>query len=168
MPTFPLEPLDDPTVEWVQDAYVSRVEHGALRTYQRPSRYHRGAVYDADGRLVVSSQKVGGLNGHPWVPADKSRIKPRRNVARLSGTWLYGAHWMQHFGHFLIEQITTLWHTEPGIQGLVFHQYLRKPIELEPWMSRVLELAAAATCRSRSSTSGTRSQSIVWSCRRAR
>lgn len=140
VPTFLRDPLDEPSVSVVDNAYLSRVEHGNLRTYDRPTRYHRGAVYDADGRLVVSSQKIGGLNGHPWVPADKGRIKPRRNVSRLTGTWLYGGHWMQHFGHFLIEQITTMWHTEPGIQGLVFHQYLRRPTVFEPWMLEVLDL----------------------------
>ncbi len=140
VPSFPSEPQDDMSVERVDNAYVSRVEYGPLRTYEPPTRYHRGAVYDSTGRLVVNSQKIGGTNGHPWVPADKERIKAKKDAARLEGKWLYGGHWMQHFGHFLIEQITTLWHQEPEITGLVFHQYLRRPFHVEPWMQRVLEL----------------------------
>lgn len=36
VPTFPLEPLDAPSIEVVDDAYLTRVEHGPLRTFQVP------------------------------------------------------------------------------------------------------------------------------------
>ena len=140
IPTFPMRPRDTPTVEVVDDAFLSRVEHGPLRTYQRPHRYLRGAVYDG-GRLVVSSQKIGGLRGHPWVPADAMRTKVNPGVPGLAGRWLYGGHWVQHFGHFLVETVTTLWPDEPDVEGLVFHQYLRRPVHQEGWMLRALELA---------------------------
>lgn len=141
VPTFPYGVQDEPTVEVVDDAFLTRVEHGPLRTFTEPRRFLRGAVHDADGRLVVASQKIGGLHGHPWVPADPGRVKVNARADLLTGQWQYGGHWIQHFGHFVVETISTLWPTGHEPVGLVFHKYLRRPVVREDWMLRLLDLA---------------------------
>lgn len=141
VPGFPAEVRDEPTLEVVDGAYLTPWEYGALRTFGRPDRYLRGAVHDASGRLVVASQKIGGINRHPWVPADPDQVRIRPGAELLAGRWLYGGHWIQHFGHFLIETLSTLWPTGQDPVGLVFHKYLRRPTSEEPWMLRLLELA---------------------------
>lgn len=137
---FPEEPQDEPELHAVRDAYLSKVEHGPLRTYGRPNRYLKGAVYDGDQQLVTASQKIA-LAGYPWVQADPARhAGPDRVRERLGGRWLYGGHWIQHFGHFMIETITTLWPGGEDVDGLVFHKYLRGAWSVEPWQHRALEL----------------------------
>lgn len=140
IPTFAFPVQDEARVEVVENAFLSPLSQGPLRTFEQPTRYIRGAVYDGAGDLVIASQKVGGLGRHPWVPADPARVDVDPRAPLLQGRWLYGGHWIQHFGHFLIETLTTLWPEEPDVEGLVFHQYLRTARE-EPWMLRFLELA---------------------------
>jgi capsular polysaccharide biosynthesis protein len=141
VPSFPHEVRDEPTVEVVDGAFLTRYENGPLRTVGMPHRYLRGAVHDRDGRLVVTSQKIGGTNGHPWVPADPARVRVDERSDLLSGRWLYGGHWIQHFGHFVVETVSTLWPAGHEPAGLVFHKYLRRPVVREDWMLRLLELA---------------------------
>ena len=143
VPSFPAAPQGVPELTTVDDAYLTRVTHGPLGTLDPPRRWFRGAVYDADRRLVKSSQRIGGVNGYNWAPADEPRATPGPRVERLEGTWLYGGHWIQHFGHFAIETITTLW-PEVDVQGLVFHKYLKRPWSVEPWQARFLELCGYA------------------------
>ena len=141
VPSFPVPPLDEPTLVTVEDAYLSPLAHGPIGTLAPPKRWFRGAVYDSDDRLVPSSQRLGGVNGYNWAPADPGRLSSRsRRAERLEGTWLYGGHWMQHFGHFAIDTITTLWPVL-DVQGLVFHKYLKRPWSIEPWQARLLELS---------------------------
>jgi capsular polysaccharide biosynthesis protein len=141
VPEFPAPVQDAPSIVVVDNAFVTRVERGPLRTVDLPNRYLRGAVHDAGGVLVPSSQKIGGVRGHPWVPADPARAKVRSSARPLPGRWMYGGHWMQHFGHFIVETLSTLWPSEPDVVGLVFHKYLRRRVAVEPWMARLLELA---------------------------
>jgi capsular polysaccharide biosynthesis protein len=150
VPAFPVAPSGDhaepPTVVTVDDAFLTRVEHGPLATPTPPRRWLRGAVHDGAGSLVKSSQKlcVGANN---WVPADPGTVQVDESVEMLPGRWLYGGHWMQHFGHFLAETLTTLWPAadETGeVVGLVFHKYLKRPWAEEPWQRRLLDLAGHA------------------------
>lgn len=108
----------------------------------------RGAVYDDADDLVVDSQRFA-VTGSPWAAADPIRYtgRPRHRLRRLEGRWLYGGHWVQHFGHFMIETVPTLWPTGPqlgDVVGLVFHKYMFRRWSLEPWMQRVLDLAGHA------------------------
>ncbi|WP_134767361.1 glycosyltransferase 61 family protein [Nocardioides sp. 1609] len=140
VPTFPHDVRDDPSIEVIDDAFLTRHELGRLRTFSRPDRYLRGAVHDAEGRLVVSSQKLS-VPHHPWVAADPARARVNNRAELLQGRWMYGGHWVQHFGHFIVETITTLWPTGQEPVGLVFHKYLHGPVTQERWMLRLLELA---------------------------
>lgn len=138
--TFPHEPRDEPTVAEISGALLTKVERGPLRIYGRPSRYFKGAVYDSDHKLVVESQKAV-VSQYPWAAADPMNLSGGTRVReKLSGRWLYGGHWMQHFGHFMIETLPALWPEVSGVDGLVFHTYHRGRSSVEPWQQRSLDL----------------------------
>jgi len=129
-------------VRVVEGARLTRVEKGRLRVTRRPDRWITGAVYNANGRLLPLSQKTSGLGGHRMAMADPQYIKPEWRAQRLRGRWLYGGHWMMHFGHFLTETVTTLWpeDLEP-VRGLVFHRYLSPKPVVHPWQQHLVALA---------------------------
>lgn len=139
LPTFPHEPLDD-TLEVLEldEAYLTAVRMGDLRTLETPNRWITGAVHESDGRLVVASQKIGGLHGHQGAPADPKRVRPRPDAQRLTGTWLYAGHWIQHFGHFILESLTTLWPTGLQVEGLVFHRHFGQRPQQTEWQHELL------------------------------
>jgi capsular polysaccharide biosynthesis protein len=141
-PSFPVKPRGTPKLRVVEGARLTRVQKGRLRVLRRPDRWITGAVHDSKGRLVPISQKIGGLGGHRMAMADPLRIELERRVPRLRGRWLYGGHWMMHFGHFLTETVTTLWpeDLEP-IRGLVFHRYLSPNPIVHTWQQRLVDLA---------------------------
>ncbi|WP_170219286.1 glycosyltransferase family 61 protein [Nocardioides litoris] len=121
------------------------MRRGRLRTIVEPTRWIRGAVHDDRGRLVVSSQKIGGLHGAQLAQADPDRVPARQPGARrLEGTWLYGGHWVRHFGHFFLETVTTLW-PEPAslleVRGVVFHTFSGPVDGPSPAQATLLDLA---------------------------
>lgn len=150
LPTFPHEPVEGPPgLEEVTGAILTRVRRGRLRTIVEPTEWIRGAVHDAEGRLVVSSQKIGGLVGAQVAPADPQRVPARlaRGARRLEGTWVYGGHWTQHFGHFFAETVTTLWPNGPGdpavagVRGIVFHNWMSRFRGVSDFQTDLLDLA---------------------------
>lgn len=144
-PSFPLEPQGVQRVRVVKGARLSAVRRGRLRVVRPPDRWITGAVHDHTGRLLPISQKLGGLGGHKVAMADPKHIELERRATRLRGRWLYGGHWMVHFGHFLTETVTTLWpeNLEP-VEGLVFHRYLAADPVVAPWQQRLIDLAGYA------------------------
>lgn len=150
VPAFPVLPAgehaDRPGLVTVADAVLTRVEHGPLATTVGPTRWLRGAVHDASGDLVKSSQKLC-VGANTWAAADPRSVRVPAKAERLEGRWLYGGHWMQHFGHFVAETLTTLWPDRESlgeVDGLVFHKYLKRPWSEDPWQVRLLELAGYA------------------------
>lgn len=141
-PSFPGGLRGTQRLRVVTDARLTRVQKGQLRVVRRPDRWITGAVHDSQGNLVPISQKLGGLGGHRTAMADPLVIKPERRAKRLRGRWLYGGHWMMHFGHFLTETITTLWPEDLApVEGLVFHRYLSPNPAVLAWQQRLIELA---------------------------
>lgn len=137
------------TVVDVAPAYLTPVRRGSLRVLERPNRWMRGAVHDGDGRLVRESQKIGGLGGGQIAQADPDRTPVRADARRLPGTWLYGGHFMRHFGHFITETLSTLWPIElleqHDVRGLVFHAYFADtPEDVADWQQQLLDLAGYA------------------------
>lgn len=131
----------------VPNALLTTVKRGPLRTLARPDQWLRGAVHDAEGRLVEASQKIGGLGGNQLVAADPERVPVRPRARRLTGTWLYGGHWIGHFGHFFTETVTTLWPDPadlPELAGLVFHSYSNRFRGTAPWQRELMDLTAYA------------------------
>lgn len=82
-----------------------------------------GAVYDR-ARILESTRRValGGATFRRLL--DPSDLDQTESVARrLAGTWLYGGHWHEHFGHFLLETFSNLWpEPQPWVDGIVFHR----------------------------------------------
>lgn len=139
----PVRPRRPPQLRTVEDAYLSEVATGRLSTLHRPGQWVSGAVYDADDRLVRSSQRLlGDPRGHR-VAADPERVT-RRPAATLAGTWVYGGTWASVFGHFLVETLTTLW---PRLahrpDGLVFHSSFGRHT-VAGWHRRLVDLAGWA------------------------
>lgn len=141
---FPHLPRDVQSLQIVDAAWLSQVQQGRLRTFDVPNRWLTGAVYDSDRRLVVSSQKIGGLGGNQGVMADPGRYRRKPPAEELRGTWLYGGHWINHFAHFFTETATTLWPERaewPGVDGLVFHKYFGRDDHVASWQQDLIDLA---------------------------
>ena len=148
----PRQPRGRVSLVTVLDAYVTPFERGELRVLDGPRQWMRGAVHDRDGRLVPACQRLNVGDTFAPIAADPDAVRVRPGVQRLEGTWLYGGHWMSHFGHFLVETLSTLW-PEPGqADGLLFHRSYRgawtprrvghvyEP-SVTPWQQLLLELA---------------------------
>ncbi len=148
IPPFPAEVQDRQELVTVDDAFLTSVRQGPLRTFERPNRWLRGAVHDERGRLLVASQKVGGLGGNQGVMADPACVRRSGRAERLSGTWLYGGHWIGHFGHFFTETMTTLWPDRSRLpeppRGLVFHKYFGPHLGIAAWQQELLALTTYA------------------------
>ncbi len=138
--TFPAEPLDEQRLVEVEDAWLTRFKRGELRTFTAPSKWVTGAVHDAHGRLVVESQKIGGYRLN-LVAADAMKAPRRGPAEHLPGTWLYGGHFTEHFGHFIAECVPTLWPKDLDVDGLVFHRYLKPNPPVEEWHLEILAYA---------------------------
>ncbi|CAN5518662.1 hypothetical protein BH11ACT8_BH11ACT8_35170 [soil metagenome] len=153
--TSPYPPVEAAAAErlrTVDGAYVSPFERGEMRLVEGRRRWIRGAVHDADDVLLPGSQRVAGDPESP-VAVDPTIVRRRKDVKDLDGTWLYGGHWMTHFGHFLVETLTTLW-ADPTERpdGLLLHRSYqgadpqhRKGVLLSPepreWQATFLDLA---------------------------
>jgi len=125
----------------VPDALLTAFERGPLRTLHAPTTWVRGAVHDAAGTLLPSSQRVGGYAGDLVVSADPVEVDPGLEAEELTGTWLYGGHWMGQFGHFLTETLSTLWPEPPeDLEGIVFHQFIWGTRQ-DPWHRRLVRRA---------------------------
>lgn len=132
------QPPDDlpPEIVTVDNALVTPLTRGPLRTEDGPLRWVRGAVHDRDGVLVPQSQRVWNGNKREPVPADPERVRVARGTRRLRGTWLYAGHWSTHFGHFLLETLPNLW-PDPAehvatLSGVLAHRPIRGRLPPEP------------------------------------
>lgn len=127
------------TVTHVTEAQLPQSERGAATLASgREVSWHTGAAYDRDGALVQSSRRVGGLAGDFLFSFDQERIELPPNARREEGSWYYGGLWMQHFGHFLIETLPTLWAYD-GKLPVLFHRLG----DTAPWKLELLQLAGA-------------------------
>jgi capsular polysaccharide biosynthesis protein len=139
VPSSPV-PHDEVGLEVVEDAHLTPVRRGELRSLRGPARrWISGAVHDREGRLVPRSQKT--VNGGPWAQADPDTVGPSPDARRLPGTWLYGGHWMGHFGHFFTETLTTLWPRDVTVDGCVFHAFSNPREPKREWQLELLRLA---------------------------
>jgi hypothetical protein len=107
-----------------------------------PTRWTRGTVYDSAGKLIRDSQRIGGLGGDLVLATDPLRLtqsETRRKRRRLHGTWLYVGSWVNHFGHFITENLTTLRPESLELDGVVAHPFVFGGPEPD-WQLRLLEM----------------------------
>lgn len=162
MPDQPPPGLARSRVIEVADAVLTPLARGPVGDPgDGPRKWMTGAVHDRHGTLVPESQR--SWHGDPMSPAatDPDRVPVPEDAPRLAGTWLYGGHWMSHFGHFLVEVLPGFW-PEPRevgpLAGIVAHRSYRgsggsvtpqgerrsrigRPIDLQPWQADLLRLA---------------------------
>lgn len=141
LPSYPLEPRAGVSIQRVPDAILTGIGRGHLQVLEAPKRWVRGAVHDLDGQLVASSQRIGGLSGDHYAASDQLQVSPEARGPLLAGTWLYGGHWMNPFGHFVTETLTTLWPPTDGLDGVVFHSWLAPVERAADWQRELVELA---------------------------
>lgn len=139
--TFPVPFTGEAELHVAEGATVTPFGRGRLRVaWGQPSWYTTGAAYDATGALLPASQRVGGLAWDHALAADPARLPPATGPARrLSGTWLFGGTWFNHFGHFLTETVTTLW-PRPEVDGILFVPFWFGR-DVLPWQRELLDLA---------------------------
>lgn len=129
-PQAPVAELLATDVRVVERALLTRNEQGPVHTPRAPKLWIRGAAYDGD-ELVPTSCRVGGLFGEHIATVDPVTLREQPAVGEeLEGTWLYGGHWMHHFGHYMLETLTSLWPDRVALEesvgpvrGLVFHRF---------------------------------------------
>ena len=118
VPAFPVAPAGDhaepPSVVTVDDAFLTRVEHGPLATPTPPRALAARRRPRQRRRPRRGRPRSCASARNNWVAADPGTGRgSTRRPSVLPGRWLYGGHWMQHFGHFLAETLTTLWPPGP-------------------------------------------------------
>ncbi|MEZ5832012.1 MAG: glycosyltransferase family 61 protein [Dongiaceae bacterium] len=90
----------------------------------RAGRFHLGAVYDSEGRLVKESLRVPDKY-RARDPETLSEALGGRSVDARLPRAIYLGHAFTHFGHFLLETVSALYwvrHVEPDV-SLVFHPF---------------------------------------------
>mgnify|MGYP001810365253 CR=1 FL=1 len=76
-----------------------------------PNGWISGCLYDSTGRAIRLSQRFGGYHGDFYPNADPARIATSdfADLTVLKGRSLYLGHYMPHYGHFLVEMLSTFW-----------------------------------------------------------
>ena len=141
----------------VDDAVLTAFQRAPLRSTSGPRAVMSGAVHDGDGRLVPASQRLWDGDRTTPVAGDPEEVGVPERAPRLDGTWVYAGHWAHHFGHFLVEVLTTLWpERDPAWRGIVAHRPFRGPVvpppsgpgpqatDLRAWQRDLLALAGYA------------------------
>lgn len=107
----------------VEDGFLSAPARGSVRPPGgRAVEWHAGAAYFPDGRLIEHSRRFGGIGGDFLHSLDQPYMPPPESPkSQLDGTHYYAGPWMQHFGHFLLETLPTLW-AYPGGMPILYHR----------------------------------------------
>ena len=120
--------VDGPlNVAVVRDALISAFE------YDRSTTEVRGAVYDGNGDLVPASMRLSGAHGDRVQAGDPEKKTAVGTEKTIPGA-IYMGHLMDHYGHFLMETVSTFW-AIPYLQEqrLLFHPFLFGA-STKPWM----------------------------------
>lgn len=88
--------------------------------------YTRGCLYDADGRRVDLSVRVGGIRGDQAASIDPEILPPeQRGGSWLPGRTLYLGPFMNHYGHFITESLSRYWMRNAGpFDHIVAHPFM--------------------------------------------
>jgi len=94
---------------------VSEVYYNAIATpvviKHPPDGKISGCLYSSDGKIIHLSQRFGGGNNDLYPCDDSEKIEPGslENVLKINGRCIYLGHYMTHYGHFLVEMLSTFW-----------------------------------------------------------
>jgi hypothetical protein len=76
-----------------------------------PNGWISGCLYDNNGRIISLSQRFGGYYGDFYPNADPATIETNNllDLPVLKGKSVYLGHFMPHYGHFLVEMLSSFW-----------------------------------------------------------
>lgn len=86
-----------------------RYENAFATPFERSDGTIRGALYNAEGALIVPSQRVCGVAGDRVRLSDPDRISPPATTRRVEGVGCYLGHIMNHYGHLITEGLSAAW-----------------------------------------------------------
>lgn len=118
------------------EAQLTAQDHGTLKlSSDRVIKWHLGAAYDSSGAIVHAARRAGGNRGDFLHSLDQEYTELPPDAVRLAGSHYYGGLWMEHFGHFLIETLPTMW-AHDGVTPILFHRLGH----VDPFKLELLEL----------------------------
>jgi hypothetical protein len=119
MPIRELIKIHDPKIEIHRRAFstefrqFSRDELQSVeKGFGHCTRATLGAIYDGDANLITLSERGGGRNSDLVVGLDPARLVDRHNLKTpvyVPGRSLFLGHYMNHYGHFLVETMARFW-----------------------------------------------------------
>lgn len=98
----------DPGLVISRPPRLERYRNAHATPFSRNGNIVRGALYDENGDLIELSRRVSGLAGDHITLDDPKTVQPP-NASPLEGRGCYIGHIYNHFGHFLIEGLSSLW-----------------------------------------------------------
>jgi len=87
-----------------------------------------GCLYTEDGYIIPESQRFGGFYGDffPSVDPETIQIEYDSTITKINGHSIYLGHIMPHYGHFLIEMLSSF-HTFENFNqydNFIFHPFV--------------------------------------------
>jgi capsular polysaccharide biosynthesis protein len=76
---------------------------------QPPNGSISGCLYNQRGEIISFSQRFGGFYGDFFPCNDPKTIRPRYPLPKIEGASIYLGHLMPHYGHFLLEMLSSFW-----------------------------------------------------------
>lgn len=125
--------------EWVRGAYATPTEIASDKIVQttlveRSSKNFEpaaisGCIYREDGTKVALSERFGGDRGDLFISRNPDLCQPPADAKRVAGRSLYlGHHMGNHYGHFIMEGLSTFWifeeHDPSEFDHFVFHPFV--------------------------------------------
>lgn len=94
----------------------------------QPHGWISGCLYEHTGRIIPLSQRFGGFYGDFFPNADPATITTDDlpDLPVLKGKSVYLGHFMPHYGHFLLEMLSSFWihRTFASFDFFVFHPFV--------------------------------------------
>lgn len=101
---MPLSPYSPLSLTMVPSAKITAM------TFNENTRAFSASVYDNNGTLIKSSQRISGVGGDRVKNADPPTLPiGYRSEAFVPGECLYLGFMMNHYGHWLLETLATFW-----------------------------------------------------------
>ncbi len=93
-----------------------------------PHGWISGCLYERTGRIIPLSQRFGGFYGDFYPNADPATITTDDlpDLPVLKGKSVYLGHFMPHYGHFLLEMLSSFWmhRSFASFDYFVFHPFI--------------------------------------------